>query len=78
VYVSSSSSETLYRLIDNVKIVPELRIYKVWDKPIGPHPLAMFEVNLFTPGTLVIIMLVWKLAKCLDRAIRCVYSVAGN
>jgi aromatic ring-cleaving dioxygenase len=30
--------------------VPELRIYKVWDKPIGPHPMAMFEVNLFTPG----------------------------
>lgn len=28
---------------------PELRIYRVWDKPIGPHPLAMFEVNLFTP-----------------------------
>lgn len=30
--------------------VPELRIYKVWDKPIGPHPMGMFEVNLFTPG----------------------------
>ncbi|KAI8938262.1 hypothetical protein NX059_005921 [Plenodomus lindquistii] len=30
---------------------PELRIYKVWDKPIGPHPVAMFEVNVFTPGT---------------------------
>jgi aromatic ring-cleaving dioxygenase len=30
--------------------VPELRIYKFWDRPIGPHPLAMFEVNLFTPG----------------------------
>jgi hypothetical protein len=29
---------------------PELRIYKVWDKPIGPHPMAMFEVNLFTPA----------------------------
>ncbi|KAK3698792.1 hypothetical protein LTR37_016796 [Vermiconidia calcicola] len=28
---------------------PELRIYKVWDKPIGPHPIGMFEVNLFTP-----------------------------
>ncbi|KAF2088477.1 hypothetical protein K490DRAFT_72893 [Saccharata proteae CBS 121410] len=28
---------------------PELRIYRVWDKPIGPHPLAMFEVNIFTP-----------------------------
>ncbi|KAF1945792.1 hypothetical protein EJ02DRAFT_368651, partial [Clathrospora elynae] len=29
---------------------PELRIYQVWDKPIGPHPVAMFEVNLFTPA----------------------------
>lgn len=29
--------------------VPELRIYKFFEKPIGPHPLAMFEVNLFTP-----------------------------
>ncbi|KAF2436182.1 hypothetical protein EJ08DRAFT_229444 [Tothia fuscella] len=28
---------------------PELRIYKVWEKPIGPHPLGMFEVNVFTP-----------------------------
>lgn len=28
---------------------PELRIYRVWDKPVGPHPVAMFEVNVFTP-----------------------------
>ncbi|KAF4593023.1 hypothetical protein EYR38_008730 [Pleurotus pulmonarius] len=34
---------------------PELRIYRFWDKPVGPHPTAMFEVNTFTPhqtGTL--------------------------
>jgi DOPA 4,5-dioxygenase len=24
---------------------PELRIYKFWDKPVGPHPFAMFEVR---------------------------------
>lgn len=30
--------------------VPELRIYRFWDRPIGPHPVAMFEVNLFTPA----------------------------
>ncbi|CAC9894743.1 unnamed protein product [Aureobasidium pullulans] len=30
--------------------LPELRIYRIWDKPIGPHPIAMFEVNLFTPA----------------------------
>jgi aromatic ring-cleaving dioxygenase len=33
-----------------ISLVPELRIYKLWDRPIGPHPLAMFEVNLFTPA----------------------------
>ncbi|KAI0704272.1 DOPA-like domain-containing protein [Cytidiella melzeri] len=34
---------------------PELRIYKFWEKPVGPHPTAMFEINTFTPhqtGTL--------------------------
>lgn len=30
-------------------IVPELRIYRIWDRPLGPHPIGMFEVNLFTP-----------------------------
>ncbi|KAI8296917.1 hypothetical protein K4K61_000524 [Colletotrichum sp. SAR11_59] len=29
---------------------PELRIYRFWEKPVGPHPVAMFEVNLFTPA----------------------------
>ena len=29
---------------------PELRIYWVWDRPVGPHPIAMFEVNVFTPA----------------------------
>ncbi|KAF2835142.1 hypothetical protein M501DRAFT_999437 [Patellaria atrata CBS 101060] len=28
---------------------PELRIYRVWEKPVGPHPMGMFEVNVFTP-----------------------------
>ncbi|KAK5704331.1 hypothetical protein LTR97_003349 [Elasticomyces elasticus] len=28
---------------------PELRVYRVWDRPVGPHPVAMFEVNVFTP-----------------------------
>lgn len=31
-------------------IVPELRIYKFWEEPIGPHAVAMFEVNIFTPA----------------------------
>ena len=29
---------------------PELRIYRVWDTPIGPHPLGMFEVDILTPA----------------------------
>jgi len=28
---------------------PEFRIYKVFEKPIGPHPSGMFEVNTFGP-----------------------------
>jgi len=30
--------------------VPELRIYRFWEYPVGPHPIAMFEVNIFTPA----------------------------
>lgn len=33
----------------------QLRIYRFWDKPVGPHPVPMFEVNVFNPhqtGTL--------------------------
>ncbi|RMD44739.1 hypothetical protein DV735_g279, partial [Chaetothyriales sp. CBS 134920] len=29
---------------------PELRVYRVWDRPIGPHPVNMFEVNILTPA----------------------------
>ncbi|KAJ6024922.1 hypothetical protein N7540_005719 [Penicillium herquei] len=29
---------------------PELRIYRFFDQPVGPHPVAMFEVNIFTPA----------------------------
>ena len=29
---------------------PELRIYRVWDRPIGPHPVGMFEVDILTPA----------------------------
>ncbi|KAI0391782.1 DOPA-like domain-containing protein [Xylariaceae sp. FL0594] len=42
---------------------PELRIYTFWDRPIGPHPVAMFEVNLFTPaqfGAFVPWLAVWR------------------
>ncbi|OAA54701.1 Dopa 4,5-dioxygenase [Cordyceps fumosorosea ARSEF 2679] len=42
---------------------PELRIYKLWDRPIGPHPTAMFEVSVFTPaqfGALIPWLAVWR------------------
>ncbi|KAJ3279168.1 hypothetical protein HK104_001693 [Borealophlyctis nickersoniae] len=29
---------------------PELKIYPMWDRPVGPHPVAMFEVNIYTPA----------------------------
>ncbi|KDN43955.1 hypothetical protein K437DRAFT_286703 [Tilletiaria anomala UBC 951] len=31
---------------------PELRCYRAWPKPVGPHPTAMFELNVFTPEQL--------------------------
>jgi len=51
-YMPSSPSEVTYAkdLHERVRReFPELRIYKFWDRPIGPHPTAMFEVNVFTP-----------------------------
>lgn len=42
---------------------PELRIYTFWDRPVGPHPVAMFEVNLFTPaqfGAFIPWLAVWR------------------
>ncbi|KAK2626864.1 hypothetical protein QTJ16_004039 [Diplocarpon rosae] len=31
-------------------LIPELRIYRFWEHPVGPHPVAMFEVDLLTPA----------------------------
>ncbi|KAK4157057.1 isoprenoid synthase domain-containing protein [Chaetomidium leptoderma] len=42
---------------------PELRIYTLFNRPIGPHPVAMFEVNLFTPaqfGAFIPWLAVWR------------------
>ncbi|KAF8867088.1 hypothetical protein BDZ45DRAFT_638411 [Acephala macrosclerotiorum] len=40
-----------YELWQRIRLeFPELRIYRFWEEPIGPHPIAMFEVNLFTPA----------------------------
>ncbi|KAI1174351.1 DOPA-like domain-containing protein [Nemania sp. FL0916] len=42
---------------------PELRIYTFWDRPIGPHPVAMFEVDILTPaqfGAFVSWLAIWR------------------
>lgn len=42
---------------------PELRIYSVFERPVGPHPIGMFEVNLFTPeqfGAVVPWLNIWR------------------
>ncbi len=42
---------------------PELRIYRLWDKPVGPHTVAMFEVNVFTPaqfGAFIPWLAIWR------------------
>lgn len=48
---------------DKHLLVPELRIYRFWEKPVGPHPYAMFEVNLFTPaqfGAFIPWLVIWR------------------
>ncbi|KAH8204452.1 hypothetical protein TruAng_001368 [Truncatella angustata] len=42
---------------------PELSVYTFWDKPIGPHPVAMFEVNVYTPaqfGAFIPWLAIWR------------------
>ncbi|USW56063.1 Putative Dopa 4,5-dioxygenase, DOPA-like superfamily [Septoria linicola] len=52
-YLQTSPSESKFAQHLHERIrreFPELRVYTLWDKPIGPHPVAMFEINLFTPA----------------------------
>jgi len=42
---------------------PELRVYKVFERPVGPHTTGMFEVNVFNPhqvGALFSFLTVWR------------------
>ncbi|CZT14353.1 uncharacterized protein RCC_00330 [Ramularia collo-cygni] len=51
-YLQSKESQVRYatELHERVRReFPELRVYQLWDGPVGPHPIAMFEVNVFTP-----------------------------
>lgn len=65
-YLQSNESQTKYaqELWERIRReFPELRIYRVWDRPIGPHPVAMFEVNVHTPaqfGAFIPWLAVWR------------------
>jgi len=51
-YMQSNAKETAFARELHERIrreFPELRIYRFWDRPVGPHPVAMFEVNVFSP-----------------------------
>ncbi|KAI5286246.1 hypothetical protein KEM54_006935, partial [Ascosphaera aggregata] len=44
------TSYTCWPVISNRDhTVPELMIYTFWEQPVGPHPIAMFEVCITTP-----------------------------
>ncbi|KAI0116004.1 DOPA-like domain-containing protein [Hypoxylon sp. NC0597] len=52
-YLPNNENQTRYakELWERIRReFPELRIYRFWDRPVGPHPVPMFEVNLFTPA----------------------------
>ncbi|KAM0753908.1 hypothetical protein T439DRAFT_322793 [Meredithblackwellia eburnea MCA 4105] len=49
-YNKGPQMEHARKLYDRIRReFPELRVYKFWDIPVGPHPVPMFEVNTFTP-----------------------------
>lgn len=64
IYYMQSQLEYARQLYDRIRReFPELRIYRFWEKPVGPHPYAMFEVNLFTPaqfGAFVPWLVIWR------------------
>ncbi|GJN88363.1 hypothetical protein Rhopal_001328-T1 [Rhodotorula paludigena] len=50
-YASEAQTEHARKLHERIRReFPELRVYRFWDRPVGPHPVPMFEVNTFTPA----------------------------
>ncbi|KWU46354.1 hypothetical protein RHOSPDRAFT_31805 [Rhodotorula sp. JG-1b] len=50
-YASAAQTEHARKLHERIRReFPEMRIYRFWEKPVGPHPVPMFEVNTFTPA----------------------------
>ncbi|KAJ3100477.1 hypothetical protein HK100_004703 [Physocladia obscura] len=39
---------SLREQVINEFVSPGIKVYRLWDKPIGPHTLPMFEVDVFT------------------------------
>ncbi|EIW79369.1 hypothetical protein CONPUDRAFT_59509 [Coniophora puteana RWD-64-598 SS2] len=51
-YVPSSPEESTYakELYERIRReFPELPVYQFWDRPVGPHTTAMFEVDTLSP-----------------------------
>ncbi|CAK7270149.1 hypothetical protein SEPCBS57363_003957 [Sporothrix epigloea] len=65
-YFQTNAAHTAYAQALHERIrreFPELRIYRMWETPLGPHPVAMFEVNLLTPaqfGAFIPWLAVWR------------------
>ena len=53
VYYNKDEKEYARRLYERIgREFPELRIYEFWEEAVEPHPIPMFEVNVFTPHQL--------------------------
>ncbi|KAI9209905.1 DOPA-like domain-containing protein [Polychytrium aggregatum] len=51
VYFDANEAELAQKLHDKFRReFPELRIYTIWDRPIGPHSKNMFELQIDTPA----------------------------
>lgn len=47
----SAHADAARQLRDEIQLkFPELKVYKFWEQPIGPHPVGMFEVDLKSPA----------------------------
>ncbi|KAN0088422.1 DOPA-like domain containing protein [Tylopilus felleus] len=47
---SPAHAEHARQLYERIKReFPELPLGRFWDKPVGPHPTTMFQINTFNP-----------------------------
>ena len=51
VYYTQETKEISFQFREKLmKQFPWLRAHKVWDKPIGPHPMLMWECDFDNPS----------------------------